>query len=352
MKIHSVIETKDHLHFTNNKEEYLHKKNNSSYKSRKTLLLAGSLIGLGVAGLVIAGRYKTRSIKPEIYDDTLYTFNALLKKLEENGINRAEAILSNCISQNKIGSGANSSVYKFSNEQMRNWVIKVHKSITTPAEVKNLEIKPVLDELTGMNFGQPIAEIGGGIQILKRVNGTAHSIENWSKRKEEHLPPTKIETEKFLNDIKRIASFPQAAFDDLAKQLEILNTKGYKVDSFNPNNLLVDFERSQLHIIDFYKYEPDANKNTVYDLIGLLTDYANLEIHYNNLRDGQKQQLIDTTKLLFEKCTIGATKHNVNQSEKVFENYVAEIDIREKCANMYQQSFHYLKNLCALNTKP
>ena len=62
---------------------------------------------------------------------------------------------------------------------------------------------------------------------------------------------------------------PQTTFDQLAKDVKVLSDKGYKLDSINPNNLLVDEDKQQIHIIDYFKVkssEQHLYQNSCFDL--------------------------------------------------------------------------------------
>lgn len=245
--------------------------------------------------------------------------------------------------KNIIGTGANSTVYKFSNPKMQNWAIKVDKKQSQPTLPQ--EIREIKDEFGDINMGQEIASIGKNIHILKRIQGKPHSIENWSTHRNNKTPITQQDASTFIEDVQKIASFPQESFDNYAKKLKILDEKGYKADSFNPNNYLIDYKNKELHIIDAYKYDVDANLNTKYDLLCPLVDYPNYERFYKVMSSEQKENYIATTSIINKKCTKAAEQIGLSTSESTFREFISRIDSRENNGGMYTKSFNSMKQI-------
>ena len=44
----------------------------------------------------------------------------------------------------------------------------------------------------------------------------------------------------YCQSVDKLAKMPQKAFDEICDKVRILDDKGYKIDSINPNNLIVD----------------------------------------------------------------------------------------------------------------
>ena len=260
-------------------------------------------------------------------------------------IKEPKTLVNDCVDENIIGSGQNSVVYKFSNPLLDNWAMKVIKKDSDLQESFKQPISKMSDDFENVNMGQAIAEIGERVQILKKIPGKSHSISNWSTRRAEGTPITAEEAEKFLSDVKQISKFPQKSFDAYAGRLKLIDDNGYKADSFNPNNYLIDYSTKEINIVDAYKYDVDAHMNTKYDLLGPLVDYPNFEKFYNAMNESQKADYIQITKLLAHKCTRAAKKQGVNTSEDVFREFIGRIDGREKNGNMYTKSFDTMKNI-------
>ena len=150
-----------------------------------------------------------------------------------------------------------------------------------------------------------------------------------------------------MESVKKISEFPQETFDDYAKELKVYEDNGYKADSFNPNNFLVDYQAKKIHIIDAYKYDVDANMNTKYDLICPLMDYTNYEQFYQSMSDVQKEEFVDITKAISEKCSIASEKLGIDQSKDKFKEFLSRIDTREGNANNYSARFESMQKICS-----
>lgn len=312
------------------------KKTNIPYKDYAQYALTGlgALSAVSVAILAI----KTKHTKAD------YSFKNLIKQSRLTGLNKPQDFIKECIEENIIGTGANSKVYKFSNRKMQNWVIKIDKKCSREAGLPQ-KITEIKDEFGNINMGQEIASIGENVHILKRIQGNPHSIQNWSAHRASKAPITQQDASGFLENIENIAAFPQESFNNYAKKLKILDEQGYKADSFNPNNYLIDFKNKELHIIDAYKYYVDANMNTKYDLLCPLIDYPNYERYYNVMLPEQKQKYIATTAIINQKCTKAAEQIGLSTSESTFREFISRIDSRENNGGMYTKSFESMKQI-------
>ena len=321
-----------------------HRQDNKE-NNKSSLIMSGLTAAAAVgAAIVIINNQKPKAA--EIVKQELNTFADFLQKARESGLNKSEDYLKNCIDANILGTGANSKVYKFTNPLMKNWAIKIDTKHGDFMESFSKPLQQVEDEFSGLNMGQEIAKIGDRVHILKRINGKPHSIPDWSTHRRSKVPIKQEEAGDFLSDVKKIAGFPQEAFNEYAKKLKVLDEKGYKADSFNPNNYLIDFEKQHFYIIDAYKYDVDAHLNTKYDLFCPLVDYPNFERFYQVMDDAGKAEFLSTTKTLFDKCTIAGENQGLNTSENVFREFIARIDSREGNGGMYTNSYNAMKKIC------
>lgn len=247
--------------------------------------------------------------------------------------------------ENLLGSGKNSDVYCFSNPLMNRWAIKVEKSASLDNISFPIIFEEIPDDFEGMNMGQEIAKTQDKIAILKRINGTPHSIKLWSQVRANKEAFSGDEVENFVQNLETISNFPQKTFDNFASRLKEINEKGYKADSFNPNNYLVDYDKQEIYIIDFYKYYLDENKNTQYDLICPLLDYANFENIYNSIDEDKRIALIKSAQKIIEKCKNASFNVGLNQDEKVFVDFISTIDFRENYINNYAKLYEKTKEI-------
>ncbi len=311
----------------------------------------GCLAVAGVAAVAMHNKNSAKNLfKP--FKEELFNFAAYLQKAKEANIKSAQDYMANCVEKNIIGTGQNSKVYKFSNPLMNNWVIKINIKHNDYENSFYQNLVQIPDEFEGYNMGQAIAGLGDRIQILKKINAQPHSIKDWSNHRKNCAPIKQEEATKFLDDIKQIAKFPQEAFNEYAQKLKLLEDKGYKADSFNPNNYMIDYKAQKFYIIDFYKYDVDAHLNTKYDLFCPLVDYPNFERFYNVMNDAQKAEYVNLTKILEQKCTKAAENAGINVSEDTFREFIGRIDNRENNNSMYTRAFDSMKNIIKTNKIP
>ncbi len=299
------------------------------------------------------------AINPNLYNNfsvsyASYGFNGNTKKTDLFDefvnimkINNLKTIdlQKNCKPENIIGSGQNSVVYKFDDLNFDNWVIKIDINNIKDNNLFLNPIKKVKNEFGTENMGQEIAKIGEHVHILKRIKGNPHSFPNWSLHRKNATPITKEESVKFLNSVKEIANFPQISFNNYARKLQLLDEKGYKADSFNPNNLIIDTKQKEIYIIDAYKYDVDAHLNTKYDLFCPLIDYANFDRYFEAMPNTKKTEFLKISKIIFNKCTIGANNVGLKTDERIFKDFISRIDRRENNNGIYTNSFNKVKKI-------
>lgn len=240
------------------------------------------------------------------------------------GIRTIEDLEENITEENLLGTGANSTVYSFNDPTLDKWAIKVDK---TPfkKESKTLFSKTT-DVFEGANMGQEIAKAGNRYRILKKIEGRVHSIKDWSYKINGNIPISKSEALQFVSAIYEIANFPQSTFDDYAMQLKLLGEKGFKQDSINPNNILVDSKKQKLHIIDFFKADNETHVNSRIDLINVLLDFSFFNKFYEKLDSIGKEELLKSAQIIIKKCNIASKKVELPQDEQTYLTYLTEVD--------------------------
>lgn len=253
-----------------------------------------------------------------------YSFEEFNKARIKAGINTISDLEENIKEENLLGTGANSCVYSFNDKSLSKWAIKVDKTPFEPTS-KSLFNKTD-DEFEGINAGQEIAQSGDRYRILKKIEGNTHSIKDWSYKINGNIPISQTEALQFVSSLYEIANFPQSTFDDYANQLKILGDKGYKQDSINPNNILVNSQQQKLHIIDTFKADNEAHVNSRLDLINVLLDFSFFDQFYNQLDETGKTELLKSAQTIIEKCNIASKKANLPQDEATYLQYLKEVD--------------------------
>ncbi len=225
--------------------------------------------------------------------------------------------------KNQIGMGANSVVYNI--PLLDDYVLKV----LNKDDPNNINIK---EFPSSVNLGQPVWQNPDNLRmlILKKINGNEHSIPNWSNTiwdNEIYSPRsvTKEQAKLYFSQISDIALFPQSSYDSFAADTKLLSDKGYKLDSINPNNLIVDNKKKQLHVIDYFKVKPkesDIYQNSYLDLSAIILDFTLLPEFYDNLDKDDQKELVKNIKIINEKTHQAALNTGLSTDEDRFKTYI------------------------------
>ncbi len=234
------------------------------------------------------------------------------------------------------GEGANSVVYNI--DFLDDYVLKIIKSKLN-ADPNNIPIGLFPDSV---NLGQPVwvHPDNKGILLLKKVSGKPNSIENWSgtiydKSLQKPLSVTREQAYDYYGKITRIAQMEQASFDDLANQIKVLDTTpkypgdavpGFKTDSVNPNNLLVDFENNRLGVIDYFAKNNEIYQNSYMDMVAVISDFTLYPEYYDHLMPQQQAELLKCLKIIEDKSFKAAQKAGLSTDKNVFLNFINKMN--------------------------
>ena len=216
-----------------------------------------------------------------------------------------------------IGEGGYSKVYRFFDSKFDDYVIKVLKP--------NANTYPQLNELPRYNFGQAVRKIQDNIFILRKQNGVQHGFENWT---EVYLGKdvTKEQAHDFAEDIKKISQMPSETFDSFAQRTKYITDCGFKSDSINPNNLLIDYDNNQINIIDYFRTNSSImSKNSYLDMSNSILDAMNFEQICNALPQNERNELIKNAKVILTKCYNSAEKMGLSTDKSVYEEYLSTV---------------------------
>lgn len=362
MKIvfHPFISSYSKYHFTASRENKSVKENVNNNKFRNnSLIIAGALCLAGV-GIYISKRrppVKNPVIKPqEIHNApkiqpkpeikiTKLPDEKLAKSLPQelvaklsvgNNYEKFKQLLLTPDSTKIAGSGANSVVYNI--DFLDDYVLKVLNS-NKKADPNRIPIGLFPENI---NLGQPVWEHPDkkGILILKKVSGEPNSIKNWSCTifdENVKLPRsvTQEQANEYFDKISKISQMDQEVFDDLANQIKVLDvtskyhgdvTPGFKTDSVNPNNLLVDFEKNKLGIIDYFAKDNAVYQNSYMDMVAVISDFTLYPEYYDHLNTEQQKKLIQYLKTIENKSFKAAKKVGLSTDKNVFLNFINKMN--------------------------
>ena len=228
-----------------------------------------------------------------------------------------QKVMESISERNLIGEGRNSKVYKFFDNSFDKYVIKVLK----PNSSNQIE----LNVLPEYNFGQAIFKIQDNIYILKKQNGIQHGFIDWEKQ----CQCLKIEREKaqnFVKSVKRISEMPNETFDEFARKTKYITDNGYKSDSINPNNLLIDYKNNEINVIDYFKTNNEIkSKNSYLDMACCILDFLNFERIYSALPESEQKEFINVAKLIMEKCYNSAKKVGLSTDKRDYEEFLSRV---------------------------
>jgi hypothetical protein len=258
-----------------------------------------------------------------------------------------EAIRRSFSEENLLGEGQNSKVYNI--DKIDDFVIKVDKRVGSIDQLDLTKITPKKDDFEGVNMGQPIGKIANGVYILLRQNGDEHSIKNWTFYVNHPNEITLQHSQKFLQDVEKVSNMPEKAYLEFANSIKRLSKEHCKVDSINPNNLLID--KSSINPIDYFERDNDNYKNSYFDMICSLLDFRLFDKYHELLDNEQQEKLINASKQVIKKCKEAAQKTNLTTDEQIYLRFLNATNM--SCGGdhigMYERFKNSLKNLANLD---
>lgn len=224
-------------------------------------------------------------------------------------------------SRKPLGEGANSKVYEIPGN--KDYVVKVLNKL----DPNNVTIGAFPDYI---NVGQPIwqSPVNPQILILKRVIGKEHSIPNWSgtiynPKTKQPEKVTKRQAKLFCSKVHKLASMDAEKYYNFAKKVKVIDEKGYKLDSINPNNLMVSDD--EISVIDFFKIDEGSEKfyqNSANDIIALMLDFTLFPEYYDKSNNKMKQQLIKDVSEITNKVYKTSKRAGIDCGDEKFTTYI------------------------------
>ncbi len=331
-------------------------KQTKKINNKKDILYTGTGIALGAVSLAATGIYlvKRKQIKDVFTalsnNPITQSMPVFLKKELSKNHNYKKLMdaIANPENNPISGKGANSTVYNL--PFLDKYVLKI---LADRPGVKPIEV-PLNIFPDDINLGQPVWIHPDNFRIilLKKVAGKPHSIKNWS----DTIWDTKIKcarpvTEQQANDyyhkVTQIADMDQSVFDDLALQIKTLDSTkindsdsliGFKTDSINPNNLLVDIKKKKLGIIDYFAKTKPQHQNSYLDMVSVISDFTLFPEYYDRLSPQQQQKLLKAVKVIDNKSLTAALNVGLDTDEKTFVGFVNYTDKYFKVPGVLKQN--------------
>ena len=220
---------------------------------------------------------------------------------------------------NMLGEGKNKIVYSLPN--IAEYVIALLKSQVKLTDCNIYSFEQVKNLLPKFNFGQCIADNNNGLKILTRVNGKPHLLEDYVKRINSYTVNgdiTQGDALRVLEKLKKLEGFPQESFDILIQKIIYLNRKNVRIDTINPNNILIEYNTKEINPIDvefnFHTQNIKPPYNGYNDIIYMLLNPLLHNIVLEKLPLTKKMEFIKVTKNLVNKIKHSADNIGLSSS--------------------------------------
>jgi len=117
----------------------------------------------------------------------------------------------------------------------------------------------------------------------------------------------------------------QSAFDTFAANVKVLDDKGYKLDSINPNNLIVDNEKGTINVIDYFKVKENEHplyQNSHLDMVSLILDFTLFPEYFDKLDKAHKNELLGNVETILKKSYLAAKKAGLSTDVERYRTFV------------------------------
>lgn len=265
------------------------------------------------------------------------SFNHFKKNFEKRYHEHFRDVASSImIEKNLLGEGHDKKVYKI--PKMKDYVIAQLKKVYPNRDNSKIyPITPVNDIFPNINFGQAVATDNGGLLILKKVRGEEHSLKFWSDKylaklfTGKEIPET--EAKIFLNKIDYLKKMPQDVYNKFAEKLQILNESNIRIDTINPNNLLISKKHPEINLVDV-DFDKEVFEcltkpyNGISDMYSLLLDSLMFGMHYDKLSPKNRNKLLKNAQIIIKKCRNAGKKVGLVENIENSKNFLKELDGR------------------------
>ena len=174
----------------------------------------------------------------------------------------------------------------------------------TPSLTERFTTLP--DPFPGRNFGQAVAK-SGNVQLLLRQEGVVAGLDpllRVDRRTPEGHASNKA---NYDASIQRTASLPQAAFDQLARDLRFISDNGFMFDPSKASNLLVDVASGRFNIVDVGLTNPRGYSFGLGDMLVPLMDNGHANFYRGPELTPYYQQIFDKSVIAAQKAGLGLT---------------------------------------------
>ena len=231
--------------------------------------------------------------------------------------------------ENLIGQGREKNVYKI--DKMPDYVLCVLKDNYNPDK----PISPFYQCFQTNNIkdiDEPILMNDNGMFVKKYTKGESHSLPNWINKYRNIEPLSYDDIKLFTSQLEVLSTFPTKSYVKFAKDLQKLNQERIRIDTINPNNILINKDTNEINLIDMPSDDNNVPLgifrpiNSLSDMEAILLDSMMYMRYYNMATDEDKLKLDELAKKIIEKCEIAQKVSNIGNSPRNTEMYLRNFD--------------------------
>jgi hypothetical protein len=189
-----------------------------------------------------------------------------------------------------------------------NWVIKMfNRSHIINEKLKQPQITEIKDILPELNAGQFIASVKIPLgenycqhfYVLKKQDGASYGVPYDLRN-----TVCASTVEKHLEALSQMANMPMETYEKLVDDIQYVTEKGYKFDSGNPYNFMLDTEKQRINFVDIADKKKDKDTQFGEVLFALLDGDFSASLRKSSRPDKEKELAHNYSKTICSKFFI------------------------------------------------
>lgn len=286
-----------------------------------------------ISSLIAFKGIKLENGQPKVISriEERFSFNNVMRMISSFGSGEKESLrnflVKTCKPHNMLGEGKTHAVFAIPGHD--DFVLRVNKYNDICMGPIFLNSRILFPKV---NLGQPVANIGIDLQVLRKVQGksqgTPYVLLQQARKVVANSSAKLPGQEEYVANIVEISSVPQSAFDSFAKKVNFLRKNGYVYDIANPNNILYHSDPAQnicqFNIVDdlydekqmMKMYGGNAWKGTLEDVLNPFMDISAANLYLNEGKDLRRDPEIKkivmlANRIIFSKCISACAKADI-----------------------------------------
>ena len=200
-----------------------------------------------------------------------------------------------------------------------NWVIKVYnRAHIINQKLKEPQITEIKDILPELNVGQFVASVKIPLgenycqhfYVLKKQDGVSYGVPYDSKN-----TVCDSTVKEHLDTLSKMANMPIETYEKLVDDIQYVTEKGYKFDSGNPYNFMMDEENQRINFVDIADKKNDKKTQFGDVLFALLDGDFSASLRNSSRPDKEKDLSQDYSKKIISKFFIAMIRKQYRFNE-------------------------------------